>query len=144
GLVESSALPRMRASLQSTDPSTKREAALALGRVGDDGAVTSLIPLLEDPSSGVRDNAVWALQKITCLHFGSDVERWKRWSEAEAEWWARREAECAARLESGSAQEAIAAIREMSQHRLDRQALAKVLLPSLARPEAPVVLTACA
>ena len=50
-----------RDGLQQADPSIRRQAALAAGRIGDTSAVSILVPALADSAQGVRAAAAFAL-----------------------------------------------------------------------------------
>jgi len=68
--------------LEDPVPDTRREACLALERLGSPASVEALVPLLEDPDLAVAEAARSALHRIT----GSEVspERDGRWSDAES------------------------------------------------------------
>ena len=51
----------------------------ALGRNGSDSAVQPLIDTLNNEDEEVKKMAAWALQKITGVNLGTDVERWEKW-----------------------------------------------------------------
>lgn len=57
-------LPLLLRDLGSDEPEVRYEAATALGVLGDESAVSHLIPLLSDPDDEVRDVAITALGEI--------------------------------------------------------------------------------
>ena len=62
----STALPKLKSQLLSSDSRERNKAALQLGAYGQDAEplVPSLIKLLQDENSGVRTSAAFSLRKI--------------------------------------------------------------------------------
>ena len=54
----------LTAALKDDDPRVRRQAAWALGVIGDSRATTGLIVALKDADAGVRRQAAWALGAI--------------------------------------------------------------------------------
>jgi HEAT repeat protein len=58
------AVPPLLAALQGEAREGRREAARALGKIRDPGAIEALLPLLQDPDEGVRNEALLALGRM--------------------------------------------------------------------------------
>jgi hypothetical protein len=102
-----------------------------------------LIALLGSDSGAVRANAHWALKRITALSLPPDDEAWGRGSGARARGGAgapRRPSPGCARARPRRAAESI---KEVSEHRLDRQRVARELAGALSHPSVEVRQLAC-
>lgn len=115
----------------SRDPSLRRESALAAGRVRDVGAIVALIQLLRDSEAGVRDAAHWALCTITGAAFRPDPNKWKYWYDRENAWWDSAGSDALQSLTSSEKSLIVGALRELSGHKLFRDAIAAKILPIL-------------
>ena len=73
--------------LASKDDQTVQWTCDALGRIRLPSATQSLIDTLNHADQNTRDMAAWALQQLTGVNLGSDVERWEQW------FYARKKAE---------------------------------------------------
>lgn len=134
---------RVRSALGSQDVAARREAALAVGRLRDDAATPTLVELLDGDLPGVRENALWSLREITGVRFGLDAPRWRRWLEREDLWWTERAPDLFARIENGTAAEAVDALRDVARRRLERAEIARRSVVALQRSERPVLVEAC-
>ena len=136
----------MRTYLRSSQAELRRESALAVARLNDCEAVPDLIALLEDEARGVRDNALWALQQLTGMGRTADPGVWRRWYDAEVEWWEREAPDLLTRLdriELLADAEIVASINELGRHRLFREDLARRLFGALDHRDPRVVRLAC-
>ena len=106
--------------LWAADPWMLRDAAMALGRLGDSGAVERLIELVEDEERPVREGAHWALCRITGLDFPLSSARWRAWYREEAAWFAERAAEAYVDLGLSSEARVAGVLNELSRRRLHR------------------------
>lgn len=57
----------------------RKQACIAVGRLGSHAALPALVDLLEDPDAGVVANATWALRRISGLKLGPNPELWRTW-----------------------------------------------------------------
>ncbi|HVS08550.1 MAG TPA: HEAT repeat domain-containing protein [Planctomycetota bacterium] len=113
----------VRTCLSDGSPALRREAALAVGRLGDDESLPLLVALLEG-ESGPRRNAWWALKAITGRSFREDARPWSRWVAAEQAWWRDRSGTVLAELRSADEAVVAAAVQEIAAHRYRRHELA--------------------
>ena len=66
--------------LEDASPLVRREAVLALGRLGATRTIPSFIALLDNPSWEIRQNAWLSLRTMTAEDFGSaDKHAWEKW-----------------------------------------------------------------
>lgn len=83
GLANLKHWPAERAMLRMLDdaaPSVRREAVLALGRLGGAQIVPRFIELLDDPSWEIRQNAWLGLGRMTAQDFaGTEKTAWAKW-----------------------------------------------------------------
>jgi HEAT repeat protein len=107
------------------DAALLRAVVLALGRARDSDAVPLLIPLLPHETRGVRDAALWALERVSDLRLGADTARWNAWLRAETDWYAERSHALRDELRSPADEVAIRALGELSGHGLHRHRLAQ-------------------
>ena len=142
--VDSEALAELlRVHLDSESASRRGAAALALGSLQDAGAAEALIELLDDPSAGIRENAHWALTRITGLRFPLSPLPWRSWYRSETEWFQGEYVRHARGLGSSDPAVVTRAIRELGQRRLHRDTLALELAEVLYHPSPPIRLAAC-
>lgn len=83
-------LERLRRALLGCDSDRPAQAARALARLGDAGAIPLLIEALESPEP-LGGAAAAALEALTCRRFGRDASRWISWwrdhrSQRRADW----------------------------------------------------------
>jgi HEAT repeat protein len=124
-------LDGVRRYLRQRDPALVANAARACGRLGDDGAVESLIGLIESPDERVRTSAFEALREISGLDHGRESTRWTSWYQAEMRWWdGEAEAELV-RVERGRGVEYFRAARAVLEHRLYRARIAEAFTETL-------------
>ncbi len=66
--------------LDDTSPVVRREAVLALGRLGGTRTIPRFVTLLDDPSWEIRQNVWLSLRVMTAEDFGStDKQAWEKW-----------------------------------------------------------------
>ena len=106
-------------------------AALALAQLEEFSAVSDLVQLLEDPRPGVAGNAHAALVQLTARSLSSSAELWRRWLEDERRWLEREHDATVRRLGSREEHVQLAALKELSRHRLERHELAREASASL-------------
>ncbi len=133
----------VRRGLDSGDPWTRREAALAVGWMDLDEAVPDLVSALEDRQESVRDAALWSLRRLSGMRLRADAAQWQRWLEQEQRWWEQRASQIFTLLLGEELTPAVHAINEVAGRRLRRRELAAALEPVLLRHEPVLVELAC-
>ncbi len=134
---------RLRSYLESPDRPVREQAALVVGRLGDEEATEDLIGLLTDEARGARANACWALQQISGLSYDADDPRWQSWYETEITWWV---SEAPARLRdlcSSNRAVLVASVHELSRHRLFRRQLVCEVAALMNTADSELVALAC-
>ena len=102
------------------EPDVRRQAALALGRLGSYESVPQLIELITSDDDGLSRNAHWSLKQLSGTSLRRDHDTWASWLQREKEWWARRGATLLLQLDHGDLAVRVAAIRELAHHPLFR------------------------
>jgi HEAT repeat protein len=133
----------VRRYLRKSDPTLVSAAVLACGRLGDDGAVETLIDLLGHADERVRRGVTLALVEISGLALGQDPARWTAWYQAETRWWEEKAEGLLLRIERGRGLEFVRAAREALEHRLFRDRIAEAFAQTLQRGGDEEVLLAC-
>jgi HEAT repeat protein len=129
--------------LEGDDVQLQREAALALGRAQDFGSCELLVALLEHENRGLREAALWSLERSTGLSFRGDVRRWATWLRGERGWFEQELPGLAADLSAPEARIALRALGEISVHRYRRHELAQELALALEHEAPEVRVHAC-
>ena len=78
-IKSASAVPALRPMLKDEDPRIVVWAADALGRIGDEKAAEALLDALRRDEQEVKEMAAWALQQLSGINLGLDIERWETW-----------------------------------------------------------------
>ena len=133
----------VRRYLKKSDPALVHAAVLACGRLGDDGSVETLVDLLPRADQRLRSRVFVALERISRLSFGEDVERWTSWYRNETRWWEGKAEGLLLRIERGRGLEFVRAAREALEHRLYRDRIAEAFAQTLQRGGDEEVLLAC-
>ncbi len=133
----------LRELVESDEPHLCRAALLALGELEDTGSIPVMIELLAS-DSGMAENALWALRRISRLTLNESPDLWREWFRQEQEWYANEAPRVITNLSSSQPHEVLASIREIGKRRLHRHELARELLPVLANEEARFRALACA
>ncbi len=136
-------MARLRALLGAPHGPTREQAALVAGRLEDEEATSALLALLEDESHGARANARWALKRISGLDYRAEDPRWRRWYEAELQWWAECAPALLQALHSSDRVELVAAVNELAKRRLFRKDLVQELAPLTRAPDRELAALAC-
>ncbi len=134
---------RLRPYLDELRPGPCRAAILALTALGDEDSIAALIELLASDSVGLRDNAHWALKKLTGLSLAATPEVWSRWHQGELYWMLRQKPKEFQRLKESQAALVADALREILTHPLARKELATTLPDLLKSRFAPIRVLAC-
>lgn len=74
-----SAVTALLPMLDDADPRIALWAADALGRIGDERAAEPLLDALRRDEQEVKEMAAWALQQLSGINLGLDIERWEGW-----------------------------------------------------------------
>jgi len=133
----------VRRYLKKSDPTLVTAAVLACGLLGDDGAVESLIDLLDHTDERVRRGVFVALERISGLALGEAPARWTSWYQSETRWWEEKAEVLLLRIERGRGLEFVRAAREALEHRLFRDRIAEAFAQTLQRGGDEEVLLAC-
>jgi HEAT repeat protein len=133
-----------RESLDLTREARCRAATVALGALEDPHALPALIDLLESHSSGMRDDAAWALRRISGQDFQLARDDWALWYGDERRWYDEQMGEQSAALGTDDLAQFAAAVQVLSRHFLYRHEVAEALLPSLNRTEPQLRCVVCA
>lgn len=133
----------VRRYLKKSDPALVSAAALACGRLGDDGAVETMIHLLEHPEERVRRSVFAALEQVSGLALGPEPARWTGWHQAEMRWWEEEAEALLLRIERGRGLEFVRAARAVLEHRLFRDRIAEAFAQTLQRGGRAEILLAC-
>lgn len=142
--VESAELTPLRKCLDREATDVVGLAALALGALGDAGAVPALIETLSSDEPRVREAASSALGSITSQRLGTDGAAWEAWYQSEMEWWEKDSQAYLFAVNGADSGKAATAIRELSKRRLQTERAAEGLLGGLRRPEPQLVHLTCA
>jgi HEAT repeat protein len=134
----------VRERLLAADPALRAQAAESALRIGEQEAVPALIELLEDDERRVQRQARASLEGLTGQRLGYAAEPWRRWYAEQERWLAQEGEHLLASLDGGSRAEAARALGELGQRRLFRDELVEPLAGALERPEAELVVAACA
>lgn len=105
-----------------------RTAAVYLAQVADETSVPVLIDLLGAESQGVRDNALFALQKLSGLTYPPKAEFWRLWYEGELEWFRKQSRRMPDELTCANDSRVAKAVQDIAKRRLRRNELANWLL----------------
>jgi HEAT repeat protein len=133
----------VRRYLKKTDPALVYGAVLACGRLGDDGAVETLVDLLAHADERLRGGIFRALERISGLGLGQDAARWTSWYRSESRWWEGEAEGLLLRIERGRGLEFVRAAREALEHRLFRDRIAEAFAQTLQLGGDEEVLLAC-
>jgi len=127
----------MRNEFQGATPDYRRTLLMAVGTLDDGDWVPLLADKLEDEDTGVREESLSALQKISGLGFPGDPALWRSWNEGEERWHAQQRPKLLQELADPESPKVLAAVREYSEHRTHRAAMSEELLDVLrhGRPE---------
>lgn len=121
----------LRTLLQDGSKEDVQAAALALAELEDFRAMPDLVRLLADPRAGVASNAHAALVGLTAKSMSPSHQLWSRWLEQEQQWLEREREATVRRLRSREEHVLLAALKELSRHRLERHELARDVAGSL-------------
>jgi hypothetical protein len=134
---------RLCSFLGSPDAPVREQAALVVGRLEHEASTGKLIVLQFDEAPGVRANACWALQRISGLSYRAGDRRWQEWYDAETTWWVSKAPEVFDELGSRNRATLVAAVHELSRHRLARKELVSVIADLTYEADPELVALAC-
>lgn len=134
---------RLRPYLDELRPGPCRAAILALTALGDEDSIAALIELLESDSAGLRENAHWALRKLTGLSLAGTPAVWSHWHQGELYWMLRQKPKEFQRLKESQAAIVADALREILTHPLARKELSSALPDLLKSRFPPIRVLAC-
>jgi len=113
------------------DHQLRRGAVRAAAHLGDFSAVPILIERLDDASEVIRLEAQKALIALTGLRLGATAPRWRAWLETEQAWYAGRAPALLENLQDQDSTVVVRALAELASHRLERNSLARAVVPLL-------------
>lgn len=125
----------VRSRLASPDPFIRREAAFALGAIGDTSSIPDLIARLDDEQKSVREAAHDSLCQLTSLKISADPHRWRRWLEKQERWWNEHGQEILARIPRAELGDLVDLVAEVADKRLHRDTVARSLIPLTRRKD---------
>jgi hypothetical protein len=134
---------RLRTQLDESQPGHCRAAITALTALEDEQAIGPLITLLDSESTGLRDNAHWALRQLTGLALAPESGVWSRWHQGELYWQVRQKPREFQRLRDKDPAVAADALRTILTHPLARKELASALPDLLKSRHAALRVLAC-
>jgi hypothetical protein len=118
-------------------------AVQAAAALQDTAAIGELIGLLSHADPALRAAAEAALVQLARKHYRGGPEAWERWYQGELAWWSDEAPRALDELGARDPARAVAALRELAQHRLHREESAEAVADVLARPERDLVVVAC-
>jgi len=127
----------------SQEPLEVKEAALALGRVGNVEAAADLIRLLNSSNQALREHALCSLQQLSACSFSGDPAIWTTWLEQQKKHGPEGLKSLTAALAAGDAKLAPLIIEDMASFRLQKDKVVPILLPCLQNGEFRVRAAAC-
>lgn len=133
----------LRPLLSEGRPELARSVARTLGELGDADGAPLLVDLLESPSEALREDAHWALKRMSRAAYPADVGLWRRWHEAEHAWWSERSEQAFRDLERGSLRERLTALQALADRTLHRDEIAERIGDALYLSPAVVRKRAC-
>ena len=141
--VEARQGERLYGYLANKDRQLARAAAVALGELGDVGALDLLLDASAASDRGLSGAAFRALEQVTAMKLPHRTERWRSWLASEREWKQLRYPQLTRDLTSSSAPRIAAALREFAAHPLEREHLAVLVTPFVDHEDTGVRLAAC-
>lgn len=133
----------VRPYLGSLDPKTRRQAAVTVARIGDEGSIFDLVMMLGDRDRRVQNGALWALKELTGLRWSADTKRWERWLADEETWYRERAGELVSLATGDDVATACASVRELAGHVVFRRELIPELANLIHDESTEVSLSAC-
>ncbi len=133
----------VRVFLDNTNPLLVQVAAQTAGALRDEGAIESLIELMEEHDPQKSSVALESLINICRHNFGSEPARWRNWYNQEKRWWRSEASHVFDDLRHEEPGKVAAAIQAVSMRSLYREELATALLSVLERDEPSLRLLAC-
>lgn len=137
-VIDASMKVRLRPYLDESRPGPCRAAIVALTALGDNDSIGGFIALLTSESSGLRENAHWALKQLTGLSLSPTPEVWTRWHQGELFWLVRQKPRAFQLLRERNPAVAADALREILLHPLARHDL-EAALPDLLKSSWPAL-----
>lgn len=134
---------QLRDRLDPAEPNLCQAASLAVAAFRDAESVPQLIALLSAETRGVRENALWALRRITGRSFGSNPAQWQTWFDAETAWLETKAATVFETFEGEDPEAISTGLRELAAHALFRDALTDEIRALLWHEHTEVMTLAC-
>jgi len=123
---------------RSPNPGVRAQVARSLAQLGHPDSVETLLGMLADEEEAVARAAQSALRESSGRDFKGDAARWREWHEAEQRWYEQSFTQLST-ISTDDSDAWLAAIRELTGHRLYRRQTAQVLVGRLKSDAAEVV-----
>lgn len=144
GTISEEGLSWVRPYLDDEDPRVRREACVALGRLGDFRAHAALVARLSDADRPTTRAAHWALVALSGRSIERDAQAWSAYFDAEMDWYERTGAGHVAALASDDAHACLAAAGTLVEHPLFRHDSAAAIGALVDRADPVIAAGACA
>ncbi len=141
--VNQDAAQQLRDAVDTLSPQQQASALRALAALEDAAALPLWLERMNSDDVGLQSAALWSLQRVSKLDFGSSAERWTVWYTTEAQWNEERHDDLCTDLDSEDPTVVSDAIRELTQHRLWRHDIALEIARVLSNPHASMRALAC-
>ena len=120
-----------------------RASLRAIGVLDDGSQVPALLEALESPHAGLREAGLGALQQLSGLRLGSELEAWREWYARETEWRSTGRQAALQALASDDTAQVAQALGKYAERRLFRDELAQDVLQVLEHGSLPMRAMAC-
>lgn len=134
----------VRPHLRATSALIRRQAAHALGRIGDRRACGELVEALEDEDPLVRRTAHGALVLLSGRELPGEHGAWRAWLERELAWLDEQAPKLVLSLRAADPGVVVSALRQLSDHPLLSPDLTREIVGVLSRDDRTIQLAACA
>ncbi|MBL8858536.1 MAG: HEAT repeat domain-containing protein [Planctomycetes bacterium] len=121
----------------------RREAVIALGRIGDWRSHALLVTSLGDENRLVQQAARWALIRLAGVDYEEDASAWSDWFETEIAWYETNGSRLAREIDSAEPALAVESVREFAAHGLFRHDAARAIVRMCLRTDADIVRQGC-
>lgn len=136
--VDTAMKVRLRPYIDESRPGPCRAAILALTALDDVESIAPLIAVLASENAGLRENAHWALKKLTGLTLADTADVWSHWHQGELFWMLREKPHEFQRLKESQAAVVADALRAILAHPLARKELSSAV-PDLLKSRFPAI-----
>ncbi|MBK7642305.1 MAG: HEAT repeat domain-containing protein [Planctomycetes bacterium] len=114
----------VRSELPTAEPSYARTLLMGVGLLDDGEWAPTLIEKLEDPDSGIREESLSALRRISGLQLPADPAPWRGWYQSEEHWNKVERPHLRDEFACAETPRVLSALRAYAEHRTHRSELA--------------------